>query len=110
MNGLSPLTLEYSLGGDITIEKLTFLSASEEFTENSGHGGTSAFAGDLYFYNYETENFDKMDSSQREFIHWQLEPYLSEENLITVKYAYDTPGDYTLDLSLPVIAAVGRKK
>ncbi len=109
MNGLSPLTLEYSLGGDITVEKLTFLPASEEFTENSGNGGISVFAGDLYFYNYETENFDKMDSSQREFIHWQLEPYLSGENRITVKYAYDTPGDYTLDLSLPVVAVVGRK-
>ena len=68
------------------------------------------FDGDIYFYNYETENFDKMDRGQKEFISWQLEPYLSSENQITIKYAYDTPQDYTLALSLPVLAVTGSKR
>ena len=36
---------------------------------------------------------------------WQLEPYLSEDNKLTVKYAYDK--EYLPDIALPVIAVVG---
>lgn len=105
MDGLSPLTLEYSLGRDIAIEKLTLVFPSEELAEN---GNLSIFDGDIYFYNYETDSFDKMDSGQREFITWQLEPYLSGENKIMVRYAFDTPREYMLNLSLPVLTTVGR--
>ncbi len=110
MDGLLPLTLEYPLGQDITVEKLTFVPMSEGFAETPKYGGLLAFDGDLYFYNYSTGNFDKVDSGQREYIDWQLEPYLSPENKITVKYAYDTYQDQILDLTLPVIAVVGRKE
>lgn len=110
MDGLLPLTLEYPLGQDIAVEKLTFIPMSEEFAEDPKYGGLLAFGGDMYFYNYDTGNFDRIDSGQREFIDWQLEPYLSPENKITVKYVYDTPQDQVLDLTLPVIAVVGRKE
>lgn len=110
MDGLSPLTLEYSLGQELKIEKLSLVSVSEEFSGNPRYSGLAVFDGDIYFYNYETENFDKMDRGQKEFIGWQLEPYLSSENQITIKYAYDTPQDYTLALSLPVLAVTGSKR
>lgn len=108
MDGLSPLTLEYSLGQDLVVERLKFVSISEEFTENPKYGDLPVFNGDIYFYNNDTGSYDKMDGSQEELIDWQLEPYLTAENKITVKYAYDTPQDYVLDISLPVITAEGR--
>lgn len=108
MDGLSPLTLEYSLGQDLVVERLKFVSISEEFTENPKYGDLPVFNGDIYFYNNDTGSYDKMDNSQEELIGWQLEPYLTAENKITVKYAYDTPQDYVLDISLPVITAEGR--
>ncbi len=110
MDGLLPLTLEYPLGQDITVEKLTFVPISEGFSEEPKYGGLLAFGGDVYFYNYDTGNFDKIDSGQREYIDWQLEPYLSPENKITVKYAYDAPQEQISDRILPVIAIVGRKE
>ncbi len=109
MDGLSPLTLEYSLGEDLSIDKLSLVSISEEFTDSVKNGSIPVFGGDIYFYNNETRNYDKMDRSQKEFIGWQLEPYLTRENTITIRYAYETPQDYSLDLSLPVITIVGRK-
>lgn len=108
MDGLSPLTLEYSLGQDMVVERIKFVSISEEFTENPKYGDLPVFSGDIYFYNNDTGSYDKMDSSQEELIGWQLEPYLTAENTLTVKYAYDTPQDYVLDISLPVITAEGR--
>lgn len=108
MDGLAPLTLEYSLGQDMTVERLKFVPISEEFTENPKYGDLPVFNGDIYFYNYDTGSYDKMDGGQMEWIGWQLEPYLTADNRITVKYAYDTPQDYVLDISLPVITAEGR--
>lgn len=108
MDGLSPLTLEYSLGQDMTVERLRFVPVSEEFTENPKYGDLPVFNGDIYFYNNNTGSYDKIDSSQKELIGWQLEPYLTAEHTITVKYAYETPQDYVLDISLPVITAEGR--
>lgn len=110
MDGLSPLTLEYSLGEGLIIDKMCLISISEEFTEHVKNGSNPVFNGDIYFYNNETRSYDKMDRSQKEFISWQLEPYLTRENKITVRYAYDSPQDYILDLSLPVIAVVGRER
>ncbi|MDO5416062.1 MAG: hypothetical protein Q4F29_02580 [Lachnospiraceae bacterium] len=109
-DGMAPLTLEYSLGNDLEVEKITFLSPSEEFMENNRYGGLPFFDGEMYFYNYHTGKYDRMEDGQKEFIDWQLEPYLSSENQLTVKYAYDTPKDYMMDISLPVLSVVGREK
>lgn len=105
MDGMSPLTLEYDLGRGITVKKLSFLSVSEEFLENPKYGSFPLFDGELYFYNYRTGNYDQMESGQEEFLGWQLENYLSDENKLTVKYAYDK--EYLPDISLPVLAVVG---
>lgn len=108
MDGMSPLTLEYDLGREIQVEKVRFLSVSEEFLENPKYGMYPLFDGDLYFYNYRTGNYDQMEQGQEEFSDWQLENYLSEENKLTVKYAYDK--EYLPDIALPVIAVVGTEK
>lgn len=105
MDGMSPLTLEYDLGKKIQVDKVRFLSVSEEFLENPKYGRIPLFDGEMYFYNYQTGNYDQMEQGQEEFSGWQLENYLSEENQLTVKYAYDK--EYLPDISLPVIAVVG---
>ncbi len=105
MDGMSPLTLEYDLGRGIRVEKVRFISVSEEFLENPKYGVFPLFDGELYFYNYHTGNYDQMEQGQEEFADWQLEPYLSEDNKLTVKYAYDK--EYLPDIALPVIAVVG---
>ncbi len=105
MDGMSPLTLEYDLGRGIRVEKVRFISVSEEFLENPKYGVFPLFNGELYFYNYHTGNYDQMEQGQEEFADWQLEPYLSEDNKLTVKYAYDK--EYLPDIELPVIAVVG---
>ena len=105
MDGMSPLTLEYDLGRGIRVEKVRFISVSEEFLENPKYGVFPLFNGELYFYNYHTGNYDQMEQGQEEFADWQLEPYLSEDNKLTVKYAYDK--EYLPDIALPVIAVVG---
>lgn len=105
MDGMSPLTLEYDLGRAIRVEKVRFISMSEEFLENPKYGVFPLFDGELYFYNYHTGNYDQMEQGQEEFADWQLEPYLSEDNKLTVKYAYDK--EYLPDIALPVIAVVG---
>lgn len=106
MDAMSPLTLEYDLGKSIEVDKVKFLSVSGEFSENSKYGELSLFDGDIYFYNCVTGNYDKMESGQTEFLGWQLEPYLSAEHTLTVKYAYDQ--GYLPEVSLPVVAVVGR--
>lgn len=105
MDGMSPLTLEYDLGRGIQVDKVRFLSVSEEFLENPKYGMFPLFDGEVYFYNYQTGNYDQMERGQEEFLSWQLENYLSDENKLTVKYAYDK--EYLPDISLPVIAVVG---
>lgn len=107
---MSPLTLEYSLGKRIEVEKLSFVKVSDEFLQNSKYGNLPVFDGDIYFYNYTTGNYDKMENGQSDFLGWQLEPYLSSENRLTVKYAFDTHKEYMPDISLPVIVMVGTEK
>lgn len=60
MSGAEPLTLEYQFGTDIEVESLTFESVSEEFAA-AGNGLNRIFTGSIYFYNYATGNFDKME-------------------------------------------------
>ena len=40
----------------------------------------------------------------------ELEEYLSPGNTITVKYVYDTTGEYTWNIMLPVLTVTGRSK
>ena len=109
MDSSAPLTLEYSFGGDMDIERLTLIELSEEFTGNTKYGVLPVFDGDIYFYNYETGNFDQMEWGKKEFNVWQLEPYLNEENILTVKYVSGSSAEYMPEVSLPILSAVGRE-
>ncbi|MCB7319216.1 hypothetical protein [Lacrimispora sp. 210928-DFI.3.58] len=108
--GLTPVILEYYLGNDMEVDKLDLIWPSEEVKENLRYYYTVPFEGGMYFYNYNTGNYDSVDISVAEYSREKLEPYLSPGNTLTVKYIYDTAGDYTWNIVLPVLTVTGRSK
>mgnify|MGYP006920146999 FL=1 len=107
MSGAEPLTLEYQFGTDIEVESLTFESVSEEFAA-AGNGLSRIFTGSIYFYNYATGNFDKMELEETTLDVEQLKPYLSPGNTLTVRYAYNGGGFDAIQLPMPM--AAGRER
>ena len=110
MYGLTPVMLEYYLGNNIEVDKLDFYHLSDEVAESMRYYYTVPFSGKMYFYNYNTGNYDSMDTGVTEFDRDVLGPYLSPGNTLTVKYVYDSSGDYTWNIMLPVLAVTGRSK
>ena len=108
--GSAPVMLEYFLGNDIEVEKLNFNQLSDEVVENLKFYYTVPFTGNMYFYNYNSGSYDSVDTSVTEYTKEDLEPYLSPGNTLTVKYVYDTTGDYTRNIMLPVLTVTGRSK
>ena len=110
MYGTAPLILEYYLGNDLEVERLNFYSPSQGIADGLRYYYVVPFAGTMYFYNYNTGNYDPMDTSRTEYDGESLAPYLSPGNTLTVKYAYDGAGDYAWNIMLPVLAVTGRSK
>ncbi|MEG2732131.1 MAG: hypothetical protein RR930_01865 [Clostridium sp.] len=104
------VVVEYSLGNDLEVEKLTLESLSSVFQGNPKYPYLSAFKGKMYFYNYDTGHNDLMKAEQLEYTSWELRPYLSPSNTITIKYISEGTGEYGGDQLLPMIYAVGRRK
>ncbi len=104
--GLDPVTIEYALGNDVMIERLTISFVAEEFIQPQG--GVSQFDGNIYFYNHNTGAYDKMDPDVTEYERRELLAYLSPGNTITVRYAFDNTSEYNWDVVLPMINIVGR--
>ena len=107
MSGAEPLTLEYQFGTDIDVESLTFENVSEEFA-GTGSSLSHIFTGSIYFYNYATGNFDKMDLDGTTLDVEQLKAYLSPGNTLTVRYAYNGGGFDAIQLPMPMVA--GRER
>lgn len=110
MYGSAPLILEYFLGNDIEVEKLAFHQPDEQSRENLKLYYTVPFEGQMYFYNYNTGNYDPVDDLASEYGSRELEPYLSPGNTLTVKYVYEAGEDYTWNIMLPVLTVTGRSK
>lgn len=109
MNGSEPLTLEYQLGTDISVESLRFEPISEAFLEEGSNSFIEAFTGSIYFYNYTSGNFDRMELDGETMDVSQLGAYLSPGNTMTVRYAYDGAGSYnSIQLPMPMVA--GRER
>lgn len=107
--GIDPLTIEYSLGNDIEVEKLYIRYVSESFTETASAGSLTPFTGSIYFYNHNTGNYDKMNERQLMYTREQLDDYLSPGNTIMVKYLYSNVSEYSWDILLPMLDIVGRE-
>lgn len=107
--GIDPLTLEYSLGNDVEVEKLYFRYVSDSFIETAGTSSLVPFTGNIYFYNHNKGSYDKMDEKQLMYTREQLEEYLSPGNTIMVKYLYSNVSEYSWDILLPMLDIVGRE-
>lgn len=108
--GLTPVMLEYYLGNDIEVEKLSFHQMNDEVVKSMRYYYTVPFAGNVYFYNYNTGTYDSMDTHVQTYDREALEPYLSPGNTLTIKYVYDATGDYTWNIMLPILTVTGRSK
>lgn len=109
ISGITPVTLEYSLGSELEIETLTLETLSQVFTENDGVAGLRLFEGGIYFYNYQEGDYDLMDSRQTKYEASELEPYLSPGNTITVRYVCDSPEEFG-NVALPILSVTGRER
>lgn len=109
MGGTEPLTLEYYMGAEIDVESLTFEPVSGEFLQNESGSYIDAFTGGIYFYNYGSGNYDRMELEGETMTVEQLRPYLSPGNTLIVRYVYDGPGSYNaIQLPMPMVA--GRER
>ena len=107
--GADPVTLEYSLGNDVRIEKVIFQYVSKVFVAGKKNNDLSLFEGNIYFYNHSTGKYDLMDSMKLEYEAYELVHYLSPGNTITVKYVYENMTDYNWNVLLPMLSIVGRE-
>ena len=73
MYGLTPVMLEYYLGNDIEVEKLSFHQMSDEVVQSMRYYYTVPFAGNMYFYNYNTGTYDSMDTHVQSYDREALE-------------------------------------
>ncbi len=106
--GIDPVTLEYSFGTDVQVERLGFDYVSEIFTGQTG-SGLAVFTGNIYFYNHLTGVYDKMDSERTEYSAHELLPYLTDDNRLTVRYACGNSSQYNWNILLPMLNIIGRE-
>ncbi len=109
ITGMSPVTLEYSLGSDLNIEKLRFEQLSPVFRENTGFGQLQAFEGSMYFYNFGIGDYELISPGKTEFEDWELEAYLSPGHTIIVRYVCDSAAGYG-NVVLPMLYVTGRER
>lgn len=110
MYGMSPVILEYYLGNETEVDSVDFHPLTADASDSLKYYYTVPFSGSMYFYNYNTGDYDLIRSDQTHFTQEELEKYLSPGNTITVRYVYDTTGEYTWNIMLPVVTVTGRSK
>lgn len=107
--GLDPAAVEYDLGNDLEIGRISFLPVSDEFFDGSRYPYLKPFEGTAWFYNYDTKAYDPVELSASGLGGEALASYLSPENHLIVKYAVqagDAPG---FSYTLPLVMVQGRK-
>lgn len=108
MYGTDPITVEYLLGTDIEVEKISLLPVSDEFLKDSDYYYLKRFDGEVSFYNYTTKSYDRMDSSKTDFSIEEIRPYLSQENHIVIKYVVRESDSAGISSLLPHLMVTGR--
>ncbi len=109
MYGTEPLAVEYVLGEDIQIEKLSFLPVADVFLDDPSYYYLKRFDGAAFFYNYTTKSFDRMNLAQVDFTAEELRPYLSQTGNIIVKYTVQEGDSTGVSSLLPHLMVTGRE-
>ncbi len=104
-----PAVVEYSLGNDLEIQRLSFESISPCFVNNPRYPYLAAFEGKIYFYNHDTGHNDLM-GNRESFTARELKPYLSPTNTLTVKYVDESQSGYGWERHLPMLYVTGKEK
>lgn len=110
MYGSEPLMVEYELGTDIEVEKVSFHSISDLFVENPDYYYLKRFDGTVSFYNYLTKSYDLMSLAQSEFDAEDLGPYLSSDGHFIVKYTTSESDSQGISSLLPHLMVTGRER
>jgi len=109
MYGIEPVSVEYFLGTDIQVEKLSFCQVADRFFDDSRYYYLKGFDGAMYFYNYMTKSYDRKELSQVDYTMEELHPYLSQKNSIVVKYTAGENDSAGISLLLPHLMVTGRE-
>lgn len=110
MYGSEPLMVDYALGTDLEVEKVSFHSISDVFVENPDYYYLKRFDGTISFYNYTTKSYDLMSLAQTEFDAEDLGPYLSPEGHLIVKYTTNDSDSQGISSLLPHLMVTGRER
>lgn len=108
MYGTDPVAVEYLLGTDIEVEKISLLPVSGEFVENSDYYYLKQFNGEVSFYNYTAKTYDRIDLSRVDFSAEEIRPYLSQENHMVIKYTVSESDSAGISSLLPHLMVTGR--
>ena len=109
MYGTEPIAVEYFLGENLNVERLSFLPISDKFLEEPEYYYLKKYDGSTYFYNQITQMYDWVDLSQIHFTIEELRPYLSQKNSVTVKFTAGENGTTGSTLLLPHLMVTGRE-
>jgi hypothetical protein len=102
----SSVVLEYSLGNDISVRSVVFSELSDEFAGEE----MIPFAGSIALYNYQTGRYDLMPADRRSFTADTVQPYLSPDNTLTVRYVPDESSAVNVPMFLPVPDVTGTER
>ena len=94
--------LQYDLGEGQVEELIVQWPGTPEDSEYM-----RAFDRELEFYNWETRTYDAMGKKQI-YEGTELQPYLDDQNCLTVRYAMTEMESYYCEVFLPDLAVVGR--
>ncbi len=87
ISGVSPTVLAYHLGEGNNINSISIESINVDETDSKSRvGSIRPFRGSLSFYNHQTGGFDVMDIGDGVLNRTELTSYLSEDNVLVVKY------------------------
>lgn len=100
-----PVTVEYSLGGDLEVSRVDFCPVSDVFAGDE-ETGRRIFEGDMYIYNHVTGSFDRMEDMVLEG--QEIMYYLSPQNEMTVRFVGDGDAGYSWAV-LPMPMVTGRE-
>ena len=87
ISGMIPAVLSYHLGEGNNIKSISIESLNVDETSQEGRvGSIRPFRGSLSFYNTQSGGFDVVDIGDGVLNRAALTPYLSMDNVLTVKY------------------------